>query len=298
MKEIEFIDYIRKSAGKQGKDVVKGIGDDCAVLRHSRDRYLLFASDMLIEGTHFRIKEAGYERTGRKAVAVNISDIAAMGGKPAYITVSVGVPVRVGTPQVKKIYEGIKKICSEYGITLVGGDTNRSRDLVIDVSILGYAGKERLVMRSGAKKGDLILITGPVRDGKREHLDFAPRLREADHLTKNYRLHSMIDTSDGIAPDIARVCSDSGVGCSVFAEAVPLSPGLSLDDALYYGESFELMFTMGVKEARRLVKNTRIARKQKKYFVIGEITDAEKGFKIIKQNGRNEKMKVQGYEHL
>ena len=298
MKELQLVEYIRKTAGKPADGVIEGIGDDCAVVKYRKNEHLLVASDMLVDRTHFEIKKCGYEKIGRKAVAVNISDIAAMGGDPKYITVSIGIPGHVKIPQIKQIYKGVKKICSEYGILLIGGDTNRSKVLVIDVSIMGLVKKKQLVKRSGAKKGDLILITGPVKDGKKEHLTFKPRLEESRYLTKSYKINSMIDTSDGIAPDIARICSQSNAGCTVFAEAVPLSKGLTMKDALYYGESFELLFTMSVKEARRLIRNTRAGKRRANYYVIGEITGPKEGLKLIEKNGRIAKLKVQGYCHL
>ena len=298
MKELQIIKHIRKSTGKPGKGVLVGIGDDCAVLEHNKKEYLLWASDMLVEGTHFKAKDAGYEKIGRKAVAVNISDIAAMGGEPKYITVSIGIPHGIKLSAARAMYKGVGKICKEHGVSVVGGDTNRSERIVIDVSILGTVRKKRLVRRSGAKEGDFVLITGPVRNGKKEHLDFKPRVEEAKYLTKNYRVSSMIDTSDGIAPDIGRICSESRVGCRLYADKVPLSRGLSLDDALYYGESFELLFTMSMKETQKLYRKMRKDKRLEKFSVIGEVTPKRSGLTIIDSCGRKKKLKMEGYCHL
>lgn len=298
MKEIKLVNDIRKWAGKPGKGVVAGIGDDCAVLEYSKDKYLLWAADMLVEGTHFTVKEAGYEKIGRKAVAVNISDIAAMGGEPKYITVSLGLPKSTPLSAVRKIYGGMAGICSRYGVKMVGGDTNKSDKLVIDVSIIGFVGKKRLTLRSGAEKGDLILITGPIRDGRITHLDFEPRLKEAGELTSKYKVSSMIDVSDGIAPDLSRVCAESRVGAMVYSDAVPLSKGLSLEDALYYGESFELLFTMSVKEARRMFLDAGRKGKFPGIFVIGEVVSAGQGVKLVGKEGKISRLKMEGYRHL
>jgi thiamine-monophosphate kinase len=297
MKETRFIEEIRKMAGRPGRGVKTGIGDDCAVLGYDDKRYLLWAADMLVQGTHFRRKD-GYKKIGRKAVAVNISDIAAMGGVPRYITVSLGIPRYMEKPAVKALYDGIFRICREYGIKVIGGDTNRSGRLVIDVSILGTVEKERLVTRSGAYARDLILITGPVRNGKKEHLRFSPRLEESRFITGNYKVNSMIDVSDGIAMDAARICAESGVGCKIYAGAIPLSGKLSLEDALYYGESFELLFTMRPREAERLIRDLSAKERKAECFVIGEITGKKQGLRLVDRNGRASNLKVTGYRHL
>ena len=298
MEELRLIEEIRKRAGSPGKGVRAGIGDDCAVLGHDSRRYLLWGADMLVEGTHFRVKETGYRKIGRKAVAVNISDIAAMGGVPAYITAAVGIPPRMKRTAVGAVYDGIFGICEDYGIRVIGGDTNRSDRLIISVSIIGFVEKKRLIRRNGAREGDLILVTGPVRDGRRNHLDFVPRLKEARFLSARYRIHSMIDVSDGIAPDLGRICAESGLGCKVYAGSIPLSRGLTLDEALYYGESFELLFTMSAPESRRLFLDMRSGGRDPLYFIIGEMSRKSGGLRLIRDEGRSVAMKTEGYRHL
>ena len=298
MKELKLIENIKKRAGRPGGKIETGIGDDCAVLGYDKGHYLLWATDMLVEGTHFNLNKTPYEKIGRKAVAVNISDIAAMGGVPKYITVTIGIPPKVKERAVEKIYDGIFSISKDYGIKVVGGDTNKSGKLVIDVSIIGTVAKQKLLKRCGAKEGDLILITGPVRDGKKEHLDFQPRVKEGKFLADNYKVSSMIDVSDGIALDVSRICSESGVGCRLYANAIPRSKGLSLNDALYYGESFELLFTMPVKEARKFFKGMRRRKGNGQYFVIGEVTPKKEGLILIGKEGREIPLKQEGFKHL
>jgi thiamine-monophosphate kinase len=298
VKELEIIEGIKKQAGKPGKPVAIGIGDDCAVLYKDKKNYLLWASDMLVEGTHFKIKEAGYKKIGKKAAAVNISDIAAMGGVPEYILVSLGVPSGIKKSFIGNIYKGILGTCKPHEIKLIGGDIVRSKKLVIDVSILGTVEKNKLLTRSGAKKGDLILITGPVRDGKKEHLDFRPRLKEARFLTGKYKVSSMIDTSDGIALDARRICSASGVGCKIYSEAVPLTRGLSLNDALYFGESFELLFTMSATQVQKLFSDKALRQKGPSFFIIGEVTHKKDGFRLVNKNGQINTLKKKGFKHL
>jgi len=298
MREDRLIQEIRKRAGKPGKPVVAGIGDDCAVLDLEKDRYLLWAADMIVEGTHFRIPDVPFKKIGWKAVAVNISDIAAMGGLPRYLTVSIGVPKGMKDSSIRGVYDGIFSACEQYGIKLLGGDTVLSRKLVIDVSIMGAVEKSRLTLRSGAKEGDLVLVTGPVRDGKKQHADLTPRLDEARSLTRRNRVSSMIDTSDGIAPDAGRLCRQSRKGCLLYEGAIPLSKGLSLRDALYYGESFELLFTMSPRQASKLFRDMKITGEIPGYFVIGEITKPGEGMRLAREDGSIEPLKTEGFKHL
>ncbi|MDD3088732.1 MAG: thiamine-phosphate kinase [Candidatus Omnitrophica bacterium] len=298
MKEIQLIDWIKKNAGDPPKGVLVGVGDDCAVIERSHMYYSLWAADMLVEGTHFDLKRDRLEKVGRKAVAVNISDIAAMGGIPEYITVSLGVPRGMSMSSVRKIYKGIFDICSEFGISVVGGDTNGSRRLVIDVSIIGRVEKRRLLLRSKARPGDIILITGPVRDGKKSHTDFVPRLEFARDLTEKNRVNSMIDVSDGIGPDLGRLCKASSVGARVYAGAIPLSRGLELYDALYYGESFELLFTMSPLQVRKLYVSSGKKGKFPGCSIIGEIVPLSKGVKLVDPAGKTSPLLMKGFEHV
>ncbi len=299
MKEIKFVENIRVRAECAGKGVIAGIGDDSAVLKYDSRRHLLWATDMLVEDVHFSLKDTSFNKIGRKAVAVNISDIAAMGGVPKYITVSIAVPSYVTVKNLNNIYDGIFEICKKYGISLVGGDTNKSDKLVIDVSIVGFVEKKRLVLRAGAKEGDIVLVTGPISDGRKTHFDFIPRLKEARFLSGKYKISSMIDVSDGIALDVGRICNASGVGCVISEEAVPLSKSLTIKDAFYYGESFELLFTMSPKEARRLFVDLSAKRAFKKvFFVIGEVMNRNKGMYSRGKEGVLKKLKMEGYRHI
>jgi thiamine-monophosphate kinase len=299
MRELKIVENIRKIAGNPGKGVCVGIGDDSAVLKYDKNKYMLWASDMLIEDVHFNVKKDGYERVGRKAVAVNISDIAAMGGTPKYITVSIGIPANKRSESiVRALYKGLKGLCRKYDVKIVGGDTNRSEKLIIDVSIIGFVSKKHLVTRSGAKEGDIVLITGPVKDGKKTHLDFDPRIEESGSLVRGHKIHSMIDVSDGIAPDLGRICDLSGVGARVLADSIPLSKGLSLKDALHYGESFELLFTMSASAAKKLIKNSVSRGEKNRYYSIGEITRKKDGLRLVDGKGRSTVLKMEGFSHI
>ena len=295
MKEIELINDIKRRVGKLPKAVAKGIGDDCAVLDMGGDDYLLWAQDMIIEGTHFDLKIDKYKDVGRKAVAVNISDITAMGGKPEYVQISLGIPSGLRQTNIDALTSGIFSILKEYNIKLLGGDTVKSDKLVIDISIMGRVNKKKIALRSKAKSGDFILITGPVRNGKKEHLTFTPRIKESKYLMESFKVNAMIDTSDGISPDMIRICDESKSGCILYEEAIPLDKGLALKDALYYGESFELMFTMGPREANKLLMKNK---KGMKFFIIGEITSNKKERIIVDKKRNRTKLKLEGYKHL
>ena len=292
MRELTIINYIKSIVQNNSKDIKIGIGDDCAVLEYNKDNYLLCSTDMIIENTHFVINKASdYKKIGHKAVAVNVSDIVAMGGVAKYITISIGLPNNIEQKKIKQLYSGILDTCKKYNVNIIGGDTNKSKDLVISISILGIVNKKKLVLRSTAKKGDFIFITGPIRNGKNEHLTFSPRIEESEFLVNKYKVNSMIDVSDGIALDLNRICYASNVGCNLYKTFLPLSTGLKFDDALYYGESFELLFTMNSKEANKLLKSDT----KFHFFVIGDIIEKNKGINIIDKNGIKSKLKKKGF---
>ena len=298
MKELKFVEYLKRKTGKPVKGVKLGIGDDCAVLEAGKDKYILWASDMLVSGTHFIPGKDPYKKVGRKACAVNISDIAAMGGVPKYITVSLGVPPKLNDAALKDIYEGMLAICKEYNVQIVGGDTVRSENLVIDVSIIGEVKKKELVLRSGVKSGDVIMVTGPIRDGKKTHLDFDPRLTESQYLGKNFKINSMIDVSDGLAMDLTRICKESKRGARLDPSMIPLSSGLSLKDAMHYGESFELLFTMSPKEADKLLRATKGVKFKNSFHRIGKIPQNCK--KILQIDPKKGQIPInpQGFNHM
>lgn len=247
---------------RAGRGVVRGIGDDCAVLRWgpstklgANETYLLFASDMIVEGVHFR-RSARPEAIGWKALAVNVSDVAAMGGLPRHAVVSIGLPHGTGVSFVDGLYRGLRRCTARFGVNLVGGDTVRSPKVVLDVAILGEVERDRVIYRSGARLGDALLVTGrlggAVRSGR--HLTFTPRLKEARALTAHANVHAMMDLSDGLALDLGRLCRASGVGAVLEPARVPRNRGCSLKQALTDGEDFELLLAAPAGEAERLLR--------------------------------------------
>ena len=245
-------ELIRRIASflKTDRRVVKGIGDDCAVLEGFGGKLLLFACDMLVEGVHF-LGSAKPESVGWKALAVNVSDIAAMGGIPHHAVISLGLPRSTPIPWIDRLYGGFARCAREFGVNIVGGDTNRSEKKVIDVAILGQVERNRVIYRSGARVGDLLFVTGrlggSVRSGR--HLTFVPRVREARAIAARVKPHAMIDLSDGLGPDLTRLCEASKVAALLEADRIPRKKGTSLDSALTEGEDFELLMAIGPREA-------------------------------------------------
>jgi thiamine-monophosphate kinase len=260
--ETDFILALNKLE-KNGRPahLLLGIGDDTAVLKRPKQN-LLFASDMLMDGTHFVLRDIDPKLAGRKALAVNLSDIAAMGGKPIAVTVSLAIPEDMDPVVPLKIMEGIYDLAKTYNVAVSGGDTNVwKHPLVIDIAVIGEVSNGGPVLRSGAKPGDHIFVTGPLGlsiQGK--HLSFEPRLKEAAFLHEHYKLTSMIDISDGIAKDLRLVLTASNCGAVLYEENLPRSLNsdgkpCSIDHALSDGEDFELCFTLTPEDAAKLKRD-------------------------------------------
>lgn len=301
VKDLGEIELIKRFAKKIRVDrsVVKGSGDDTAVIKWTKDKYLLFTCDMLVEDVHFKLKKAKPAQIGYKALARNISDIAAMGGIPRHAVVSMGINPNSSVSLVEDIVDGMIKLADRYKINIVGGDVSRSDKLVIDVSLLGEVEKKNLTLRSGAKPGDLILITGSIGGSiKGRHLNFTPRISEARALVGNFKINSMIDVSDGLVLDLKRILDASNVGASIHENLIPVSKEAdSFDDAISGGEDFELLFTMSPKETKRFFR-TGLNKMKTPVTLIGEITDRRDGYKLVRRDSRVEKIRPKGYLHF
>ena len=291
--EFGLINRIKKLI-KTDASVVKGPGDDCAVIKFSKDKYMLFTSDMIVEGVDFTGKDRPY-LVGRKAIAVSVSDIAACAGLPRYCLVSVGLPKNTSVDFIDKLIKGMFHFAKKYGINIVGGDLSRARQLTIDVSMLGIVEKKNLALRSGAKIGDIIFVTGKLGGsilGK--HLRFTPRLKEARFLVKNFRVNSMIDISDGLTQDLGHILEESSAGAIIYEDLIPISKqARNLNDALYWGEDFELLFTVSAYEAKKLYR-----KKLTGFKPIGEIVDKKYGLRLVDKRGRDKIIKPKGFQHF
>ncbi|HDP16453.1 MAG TPA: thiamine-monophosphate kinase, partial [Candidatus Omnitrophica bacterium] len=234
---------------------------------------------------------------GRKSMAVNVSDIAAMGGVPLYAVVSLGAPPSLNVNFIDALYRGIMDAAAEFGIDVVGGDTVNSGKIIVNIALIGETENRNLALRSGAMPGDEVFLTGYIGGSiKGKHLDFTPRVKEARFLVKNYSIHSMIDVSDGLIADLGHILEASRAGAVIYKKDIPLSKHAgNFDAAVMDGEDFELVFTVSEKEARDLIKKwpfrTRLSR-------IGKICSAPKGLYLVRENNKKQKIKPKGYTHF
>ena len=297
--EAGFIERLAKNF-KRGRDVVKGIGDDCAVIKISRKKYLLITIDMLLEDIDFKLKAATPYQIGWKSLACGLSDIASMGGIARYAVVSLGLPGRLSVEFIDELYRGIKTLARKFDVEIVGGDTNSSKKLVIDVALLGFTEPDKVALRSGARPGDIICVTGTLGGSykSKRHLTFTPRLKEARYLVDNFKITSMIDISDGLSTDLNHIAKESGVGACIYEELIPVSKDAeSVNAALNEGEDFELLFTLPLREARRLARKD-LELNSVKITQIGEILDKKIGVRIIGRDGRVVDLKSKGFSHF
>jgi thiamine-monophosphate kinase len=299
--EFGYIDWLRRRTPADPR-VLIGPGDDAAALRWSDGGPLLVTTDMLLEGSCFRVSEAGPRRVGRKAMAVNLSDIAAMAGKPVAAVVSAGLPRQDGRRLAEELYLGLREMADAFDTAIVGGDTNSwDGPLVLSVTLLGEASPRGPVRRSGARPGDWLLVTGSLGGsilGK--HLDFTPRVREALRLHELADLHAMIDVSDGLAADLNHLCRESGCGAVLDASAIPIAPAAhalqdgrtALEHTLGDGEDFELLFAVSAQEGSQLLKTQPLPGLT--LFHLGQCV--EQGL-WLEENGQRRPLQPAGYVH-
>jgi len=276
--EFGLINRIRgHQGGGGGGRLVRGMGDDTAVLRGGTDVLTLLTTDMLVEGIHFDLDYIPPAELGGKALAVNVSDIAAMGGTPRWSLLSLGLPADMEVDILDDFYKGMTAAGSRFGVSLVGGDTVTSPGgMVISVALYGEAGLEDVIYRNGASPGDRLFVTGTLGDSAsglellkkglrrsgccsfesaliERHLAPEPRLKESALVVSEKLASAMIDVSDGLLQDLGHICRESGVGARVWAEKVPLSEAFTetrgkhgLDDMLPLtgGEDYELLFAV------------------------------------------------------
>jgi thiamine-monophosphate kinase len=255
-----------------------------------------------MEGTCFRLAEAGPRLVGRKALAVNLSDLAAMAGRPVAAVISVALPRQGGRALAEELYLGAREMADAFATAIVGGDTNSwDGPLVISVALLGEATARGPVRRDGARPGDWLLVTGPLGGSIRgKHLTFRPRVEEALKLHAAADIHAMIDISDGLAADVGHLAEESRCGAVLRAEAVPIAPDAyllqdsrpPLEHALSDGEDFELVLALAPDDARRLVQAQPVAGIQLVH--IGECV--EQGF-WLEEKGQRQPLVPKGYVH-
>lgn len=295
------------------KNVRTQIGDDTAVIKIG-GKFVLFTTDTLVEDDHFSLKWSSPFQIGRKAMEINVSDIAAMGGEPKYALLSLCLKRDERVEWVNGLYRGVYSVARRYGFEIVGGNVTHGKQTVIDVSMLGEAKKP--VLRSRAKVNDLICVTGDLgksqaglellkKFGKKakrfviskSHLEPRARLKESRIISKF--ANSMIDVSDGLASEVKHICELSKKGAVIYREKIPISKQTklaadlvkkdTLDFALHGGEDFELVFTVSKKNLESL-KN------ELKFSVVGKILPKKEGIYLL-DKGRKKKL-GRGYDHF
>ncbi len=299
VKELRLIDEFAKRFKAKDSSVIVSIGDDAAVVRGPKKNYFVFTSDMLIESVHFK-KNEDLKKVGYKAMAVSLSDIAAMGAIPKYALICVGLRERGIDRAASKLMKGVASCASKFGVEVIGGDTNRSDKLVIDVFVVGEVEPDKVVLRSTARCGDHIFVSGPLGGSfKGRHLDFCPRIRESRFLVENFKVTSMIDLSDGLGMDLNRICYASNKGALIFEGKIPKSRGVSkIESALFDGEDFELLFTLSKDGALKLQSMMRKRKIPMKFYSIGRITDLFKGVKMFTKDGKMKDVPCKGFRHF
>ncbi|WP_161891497.1 thiamine-phosphate kinase [Pontibacter russatus] len=330
--EFGLIKRISQKIVLRNTSTIKGIGDDAAVLE-PQEKQIVVSTDMLLEGVHFDLTFCPLKHLGYKAVAVNVSDIAAMNAKPTQITVNVALGARYTVEAVEELYEGIRLACESYNVDLVGGDTTSSRaGLVISVTAIGEVAKGEAVLRSGAKVNDLVCVTGDLGAAylglqvlEREKQAFLanpemqPELEEKQYIVGRqlrpearmdvvYELKelgikptAMIDISDGLASELLHICSQSGVGATIYKDNLPADAQM-LETAVEFnldpitcimngGEDYELLFTIPLTDYDKVKNHPDIT-------VIGKITEASEGVNLANKHGQSFPLNAQGWKHF
>jgi thiamine-monophosphate kinase len=309
MNEFELIARLTKSL-PVNQSVLVGAGDDCAVLDFGLpDKLLLFKTDAVVEGFHFT-RQTPPEKIGRKALARCLSDIAAMAGTPSAALVTVALPEKFEPAFIGKIYDGLNALAREHGVAIVGGETTTNPGcILISVALLGFVPRGKVVLRSGAKIGDAIFVTGELGGSLAEkHLDFEPRLAEARWLAEHFPVHAMIDLSDGLAGDLRRVLQAGGVGAELLQDAIPISraaklragkgsaAGSALAAALTDGEDFELLFVVAGRDAVKLLDAWKKQFPELKLSCVGKIVAG--GNVSIRGKSGSHRLAANGYVHF
>jgi len=300
--EFGLIDTIRKMNPAKNKGVVIGLGDDTAVVRNDKSRYILLTTDTLVENVHFNLQYCKFFELGWKLLAVNLSDIAAMGGIPKYVLVTLGLKKNTDVSEINQLYAGIRSLARKTKVDVVGGDIVSSpNNLFFTMDLFGVA--EKVIRRSGAKPGDAVISIGKIgassaglsylkKHGRKAmisnvaaHLMPTPMLKEG-RLASKYAT-SMIDNSDGLARCLMEICRESNVGAKIYLEQIPIAKGANLEQALDGGEDYNLILTAPANKSRSV----------KGGVVIGKVTRSKKII-LVDGSGREKELNDKGYEHF
>lgn len=334
IREFDLIRALQQRHGTGNPSIMRGIGDDAAVIAPSTNRWQLLTTDLLAEGIHFDLRTATCSDIGFRAAAANLSDIAAMGGAPQYLLVAVAIPPTGTGEQVHQLYRGMMAACRPHKVRLIGGDTSASAARwFISITLIGSVPPRRALLRNGARVGDDIYVTGTLGDslaglellrhsgrgaaGKsflprhrrfliRRHLHPTARIPEGRWLSAQRWATSAIDVSDGLSGDLRHICEESRVGADIDLSTLPLSPALRayasstgqapITLALAGGEDYELLFTV---PSRHRTRFKRMAAAQHVHVTrIGAIRPARSGIHGISPDGRRRPLPITSYEHF
>ena len=326
--EFGFIKKISRGCLIRPESIIKAIGDDAAAFTTDPAHLSLITTDLLVERIHFlRNSISGFD-LGYKSLAVNLSDIAAMGGTAREAFVSIAIPEDSPLDYLEAIYDGIKDLATQFNVNILGGDTTSSKvDLIINVVIYGTVAREEMLGRDAARPGDLIFSTGYLGDSKaglhlilnnipaesdelrnllRTHLRPAPHLREGRFLAQQPAVRAAIDTSDGLSSDLGHIAEESGVGAILYSDKIPVSAALQLfceqfnfdpvEYALSGGEDYTLLCTVSPQEAEAIADNFQKTFNRPLYK-IGEIND-QKNLKIIFPDKTAKTITPSGWNHF
>jgi len=333
--EFAFIDRIRARAQARpsaAPDLVCGIGDDAAVLSEREGHEMLVTADLLIEDVDFKRSYTPPRCLGHKALAVSLSDIAAMGGRPRHTLLTLGIPRSYGDEFWEEFFAGYFALAERFGVTLIGGDTSSAPEhLTLDSIVIGECQQGKAVRRSGAQVGDAIYLTGevggsaaglellrrgerlsegmsgPVQEALRRHLVPEPRVEFGRQVGERGLAHAMIDVSDGVSQDLAHICEESAVGAMIDFDSLPVAAEVRLvaenEDAAFAlavrgGEDYELLLTASRDAEAALIELSNLC--QLRLTRVGEVVaSAEPSPKLwLRRGGRVEPLAARGFDHF
>ncbi|HWY12937.1 MAG TPA: thiamine-phosphate kinase [Bacteroidia bacterium] len=332
--EFGLIKHLTEHIEIKNPSTLKGVGDDAAVINYTDGgKVTLVSTDMLIEGVHFDLTYVPLKHLGYKSVIVNLSDIYAMNGNPKQITVALAISNRFSLESVEELYAGMLMACNKYGVDLIGGDTTSSLSgLVISITVLGEAEKNKVVYRSGAKEKDLLCVSGDLggaymglqvlereRAVFKENPKIQPDLEGKDYILErqlkpearqdiiklfaalNLQPTSMIDISDGLASEIMHLCDQSNVGCELYEEKIPMDPQM-FDTAKEFGLDPTVCTLSGGEDYELLFTINQSDYEKVKnlpdFTIIGHMTKKESGTNLISRSGTSHPLKAQGWDAL
>ncbi len=322
--EFGLIREIERWITPSDPDLIQGIGDDVAVVQFGR-KYLLLTTDVLIEDVHFMRSWTNPYLLGKKSLAVNLSDIAAMGGIPKYFLISIGVPQTLSFTFISSFYRGLKEEAKKFNVDLIGGDTSLSEKLMINICLIGKGERGKLIFRKGAEVGDDLYVSGTLGDAalglkfledKRmkkkpkglieRHLAPTPRIELGQALAQQRLAHAMIDISDGLLSDTQHLLEESRVGARIWEERLPLSKNYfrwvrrysrePYQLALRGGEDYELLFTAPKKVRTKISSLSHSLGLP--VTCIGEILPENEGLQLIHRNGKIQVPTQLGFDHF